>query len=72
MIAPRVGAHSWEALMLRWSLGFLVLALIAAFLGFGGVAGTSAGIAVTLFYVFLIVFAISLVIGLVTGRKTLP
>ena len=40
--------------MLRWAMGFLVLALIAALLGFGGLASTSAGIAKTLFIVFLI------------------
>jgi uncharacterized membrane protein YtjA (UPF0391 family) len=40
--------------MLRWALGFLVLALIAAFLGFGGIAAASAGIAKTLFFLFLI------------------
>jgi hypothetical protein len=31
--------------MLKWALIFLVVALIAAFLGFGGIAGASAGIA---------------------------
>ena len=56
--------------MLRWSLTFLVLALVAALLGFGGVASTSASIAVILFYVFLVVFLVTLAIGLVTGRKT--
>ena len=38
--------------MLRWALGFLVVAVIAAMLGFGGVAETSAGIAKVLFVVF--------------------
>jgi len=56
--------------MLRFALAFLVLALIAAFLGFGGVAATSAGIAKTLFFVFLVVFLITFVVGLVSGRKT--
>ncbi len=31
--------------MLRWALAFLILSLVAAFLGFGGVAAASAGIA---------------------------
>lgn len=55
--------------MLRWAMGFLVLALIAAFFGFGGIAVASAGIAKTLFYVFLVVFLVTFVMGLLGGRK---
>lgn len=51
--------------MLHYTVVFLVVALIAAALGFTGVAGTAAGIAQTLFYVFLVLFLISLL----TGRK---
>lgn len=47
--------------MLSWALTFLVIALIAAALGFGGVAGTATGIAKILFFVFLILFVISLI-----------
>ena len=39
--------------MLGWALTFLVVALIAAALGFGGIAGASAGIAQILFFVFI-------------------
>ena len=39
--------------MLRWAMGFLVLALVAALFGFGGIATASAGIAKTLFFLFL-------------------
>lgn len=45
--------------MLHWSLVFLVVALIAALLGFTGIAATSAGIARILFGVFLVLFLIS-------------
>ena len=55
--------------MLRWALGFLVLALIAAVFGFGGIAVASAGIAKILFFLFLIVFVITLVTGVVTTRR---
>jgi uncharacterized membrane protein YtjA (UPF0391 family) len=55
--------------MLRWALGFLILALVAAFFGFGGIAATSVGIAKTLFYIFLLVFLVTLVLGVVAGRK---
>jgi uncharacterized membrane protein YtjA (UPF0391 family) len=49
--------------MLRWALIFLVVALIAAVLGFGGIAGDAAWIAKVLFFIFLVVFVISLVLG---------
>jgi uncharacterized membrane protein YtjA (UPF0391 family) len=45
--------------MLHWTLVFLVLALIAAILGFGGLAGTAIGIAKVLFFVFLVIWLIS-------------
>ena len=46
--------------MLHYALVFLVVALIAAALGFGGVAGTAAGIAKLLFLVFIVLFLVSL------------
>ena len=46
--------------MLSWAITFLIIALIAAVLGFGGIAGTAAGIAKILFGVFLILFIVSL------------
>lgn len=49
--------------MLRWAIIFLVVALIAAVLGFGGVAGAAAGAAKILFWLFLILFAASLIFG---------
>jgi len=55
--------------MLRWALGFLIVALLAAFMGFGGVASTSMQIAKTLFYVFLVFFLVALVLSLVAGRR---
>lgn len=45
--------------MLSWSVVFFVLALIAAFLGFGGIATAAAGIAKFLFFVFLVLFIAS-------------
>ena len=49
--------------MLGWSLTFLVVALAAGILGFTGIAGVASAIAQILFFVFLIAFAISLVMG---------
>jgi uncharacterized membrane protein YtjA (UPF0391 family) len=50
--------------MLGWTLTFLVIAIIAGVLGFGGIAVASAGIAKILFLVFLVLFAASLIMGL--------
>lgn len=54
--------------MLGWALTFLVVALVAAVLGFTSVAGAAMGIAKILFFVFLILFAVSLVMHVVRGR----
>ncbi len=53
--------------MLYWAAVFFVIALVAALLGFGGVAVAAAGIAKILFYIFLIIFLVTLVMGL--GRR---
>lgn len=53
----------WRNLMLYYALMFLVVAIIAGALGFGGIAGVSVGIAKILFFVFIILFLVSLVFG---------
>lgn len=52
-------------IMFSWALTFLIIALIAAVLGFGGVAGTAAGIAKFIFALAVIL----LIVSLLTGRK---
>jgi uncharacterized membrane protein YtjA (UPF0391 family) len=54
--------------MLRWALIFLVVALVAALLGFTTIAGGAMGIAKILFYVFVVLFVVSLIMHLVRGR----
>jgi uncharacterized membrane protein YtjA (UPF0391 family) len=54
--------------MLGWALTFLIIALIAAALGFGGIAGAAVEIAKIIFFVAIILFAIAAVVGLVRGR----
>lgn len=49
--------------MLRWALIFLVVALIAAVFGFGGIAAAATDIAKILFFVFLILFVVMLILG---------
>jgi uncharacterized membrane protein YtjA (UPF0391 family) len=51
-------------IMLYWALVFFVVAIIAGALGFGGIAGTSTGIAQILFFIFLAFLVISLIAGL--------
>lgn len=53
--------------MLRWTVTFVILAIIAAVFGFGGIAEGAASIAKVLFFIFLVLFVISLI----TGRKKL-
>jgi uncharacterized membrane protein YtjA (UPF0391 family) len=50
-----------EVEMLRWAWGFFIVALLAALLGFSGIAVASAGIAKILFFIFLVLFFVSLV-----------
>ena len=49
--------------MLYWSLMFLIVALVAAVFGFGGIASTAAGIAQILFVIALVQFVVSLFAG---------
>lgn len=53
--------------MLGWALTFLIIALVAAAFGFGGVAGAATGIAKILFFVFIVLFLIALVTGRARG-----
>lgn len=55
--------------MLRWALVFFVVAIIAALFGFGGIASGASEIARVLFFLFVVIFVVSLVWGLFTGRR---
>jgi uncharacterized membrane protein YtjA (UPF0391 family) len=52
-----------ELVMLHAAIAFFVLALIAAFLGFGGLAASAAGISKILFLVFLVLALVSFLMG---------
>ena len=54
--------------MIGWAVTFLVVALVAAILGFGGIAGMAIDIAKLIFYVAIILFLIAAVVALVRGR----
>jgi uncharacterized membrane protein YtjA (UPF0391 family) len=55
--------------MLNWAVGFLLIAIIAAIFGFGGIAATAVDFSRILFFIFIVLFLVSLVIGLFTGRR---
>ena len=55
--------------MIGWAITFAILALVAAILGFGGVAGAFADIAIILFFIALVVAVAFAVIGYRAGRR---
>jgi uncharacterized membrane protein YtjA (UPF0391 family) len=55
--------------MLRWAVIFLIIALVAALFGFTDVAAASAGIAKILFGIFLFIFLVVLVLGLMGASR---
>ena len=55
--------------MLSWVVTFLIIALIAGILGFGGIAGASVEIAKIIFFVAVVLFLVSAVVGVARGRS---
>lgn len=55
--------------MLRWSVIFLIISLIAAALGYGGIASDAAEIAKILFFIFLAIFVVTLILAFIAGEK---
>jgi uncharacterized membrane protein YtjA (UPF0391 family) len=53
-----------EVIMLKWAAIFFVIALVAAVFGFGGIAAGAVEIARILFFVFVIVFLVTLIMGM--------
>jgi uncharacterized membrane protein YtjA (UPF0391 family) len=61
-LGVRAGFY-WEKAMLRLAILFLVIALVSILLGFTGVAGLSMEAARIIFFVFLVLFVVSLILG---------
>ena len=55
--------------MLRWSVIFFIIAIIAAIFGFGGIAEGAASIAKVLFFIFLALFIITILFGASLFKK---
>ena len=59
--------------MLGWAITFLIVALVAAILGFGGIASIAVDIARIIFFVAIVLFVISAVVALIRERTpTVP
>ena len=54
--------------MLGWVVTFLIVALIAGVLGFGGLAGASIEIAKIIFFIAVVLFLVSALVGVARGR----
>ena len=54
--------------MLRWALVFLLVALVAALFGFGGISAAASDIARILFFIFIVMFILLLVVGFARRR----
>ena len=54
--------------MLKWALIFFVISLVAGLFGFTGISAAAGGVARILFFVFIAVFAVLLVMGLLAGE----
>jgi uncharacterized membrane protein YtjA (UPF0391 family) len=51
--------------MLKWAAIFFVIAIVSAVFGFGGIAAGATEIAKILFFIFLVVFVVTLIMGIV-------
>ncbi len=58
--------------MLGWSVSFLIVAILAAFLGYGGIASGATEIARVCFFFFVVAFVASLLWHLLMGRRSAP
>jgi len=58
--------------MLRWAVTFLIIALVAAIFGFGGIAAVSMDAARILFFVFIILFVVAALMHVLKGKGMPP
>ncbi len=58
--------------MLYWAVVFFIIAVIAALFGFTTIAGAALGLAKIVFFIFLVLFVIALIMGVMGGRGAAP
>jgi uncharacterized membrane protein YtjA (UPF0391 family) len=68
ILSVSLSKRTEDCVMFGWVVTFLIVALIAGILGFGGVAGASIEIAKIIFFIAVVLFLISAVVGLARGR----
>ncbi|GAC1333807.1 MAG: DUF1328 domain-containing protein [Beijerinckiaceae bacterium] len=54
--------------MLKWALFFFIISIVAGAFGFTGISEASAGIAKILFFIFVAIFVVLLVLGIMAGE----
>jgi len=54
--------------MLDWTILFLIIAIVAAFLGFSGIAGTAVGMAKLIFIISLFIWLLAVVVNILKGK----
>lgn len=55
--------------LLKWAILFLIISLVAALFGFGGIAQGSADIAKVLFFIFLAVCVVLFLLGMTVYKS---
>jgi uncharacterized membrane protein YtjA (UPF0391 family) len=68
LIVETEGLKTEVLTMLSWVVTFLIIALVAGILGFGGISGASVEIAKIIFFIAVVLFLLSAVVGLARGR----
>jgi uncharacterized membrane protein YtjA (UPF0391 family) len=58
--------------MFSWIVTLLIIALIAALFGFGGIASAAIGVAKIIFFVAILLFVIAAIAGLMGGSRAAP
>jgi len=54
--------------MLKWALFFFLVSLLAGAFGFTGISEAAGGIARILFFIFVAIFVIFLILGIMAGE----
>jgi uncharacterized membrane protein YtjA (UPF0391 family) len=55
--------------LLKWALIFFLISVVAAIFGFTGISIASADVARILFYIFVVIFLVLLILGLIAFRR---